>query len=145
MFLRANEIEDLLRNVLNQVPEADLRAAKKVGDLKKIPLDEDQTKFFCDDEIGSGNTGEAPRLIDTMVFADYMRCIGDPKIWENHFASYNIVGMTKERCLRSLNDARLARNSVMHFNRSESPQNLIPSFEVLAVWLRKVAAQKRVM
>lgn len=143
MFLRANEIEELLRTVLSKVPENRLNTARsRTRSLTAIPLDAENEKFFTRDDISSNNTTEVEqRAVDSLMFGDYMKCIGDPDIWDEYFAGTGIAGINKEACLRSLNDARIARNTVMHFNRSDSLENLIPSFEVLAVWLRKVAGQ----
>lgn len=143
MFLRANEIEELLREVLSQVPEEDLRNAREqTRSLRSIPLDTSETKFFAQEDLASGNSLDAlHREVDSMMFSDYMKCIGDPQIWNEHFARTDIPGIDKETCMTSLNDARIARNTVMHFNRSDSLENLIPSFEALAVWLRKVAGR----
>lgn len=142
MFLRANEIEELLRDILAKIPESELKRAKsKIGSLQKIPLDDEGKKFLMDKEISSnGDADASQRFVDSMMFADYMKCIGEPEIWQKYFVESQIPGSTKESCVRSLNDARLARNSVMHFNREESFSKLIPSFEALAVWLRKIAS-----
>jgi hypothetical protein len=141
MFLRANEIEELLREVLARVPEDDLKNARsQTRSLKEIPLDISGTKYFGDEDLASGNSADARhREVDSMMFSDYMKCIGDPQIWNDYFQSTGVPGINKETCMKSLNDARIARNTVMHFNRSDSLANLIPSFEALAVWLRQVA------
>lgn len=141
MFLRANEIEELLRSFLSRVRESDLRdAQKRFKNLTEIPIDDVGGKFFRRNEISpDGGQDSELRYVDSLMFGDYMKCIGDPKIWDEHFSETGIRGIDKERCLRSLNDARLARNTVMHFNRSDSFEKLIPSFESLAVWLRRVS------
>ncbi|GAA3843838.1 hypothetical protein KACC15558_25760 [Brevibacterium ammoniilyticum] len=141
MFLRANEIEELLRQILSRVPDPELkRARSNAKNLKSIPLDQEGKKFLADSDLSSsGEPDVVQRLVDSMMFADYMKCIGDREIWEKFFTSPQLMGASKESCIRSLNDARLARNSVMHFKRENSIEKLIPSFEALAVWLRKVA------
>ena len=145
MFLRANEIEELLRASLAEVPETDLREARKaVQNLTDIPLDQDGDLKFTQSEISSNGTVEDDsKLVEKLMFSDYMKCVAHPKIWDRDFAAATDAGFTKEQCIRSLNDARLARNKVMHFNRSDALENLIPSFEALAVWLRKVVAGQK--
>jgi hypothetical protein len=139
MFLRANELEELVRTVLAEVDEKELaRARRSVGSLKDLDLDGAGKKLKQNDISPSGGSDAEQRLVDTFTFADYMKCIADPLIWEQHFASRDVPMMDKERCIRSLNDARLARNEVMHFGRSNALGTLIPSFEALAVWLRKL-------
>lgn len=142
MFLRANEIEELLRAALAGIKSQELASIRRnIKQLTDIELDEASGKRFSPQEIVPSDSQESgQRLVDAMVFSDYMKCIDDPAVWETRFASVTAAGITKEQCLRSLNDARLARNKVMHFNRSDDLDNLIPSFEALAVWLRKVVA-----
>lgn len=141
MFLRANEIEELIRSVLVKIDEHELtRARQGVRSLGEIDLDGAGKTLQREEISPSGIADGDQRLVDSLTFADYMKCIADPQIWEQHFASLDIAVMDKERCLRSLNDARLARNEVMHFGRSDSLGTLIPSFEALAVWLRKLSS-----
>lgn len=140
MFLRANEIEELVRTLLENVDDQDIARAKQAArSLGHIDLDGAGKRLDRQEISPSGDSDTDQRVVDSLTFADYMKCIADPQIWEQHFASLDIAIMDKERCLRSLNDARLARNEVMHFGRSNSLSALIPSFEALAVWLRKVA------
>lgn len=140
MFLRANEIEELVRKVLSNVDDQDIvRARQEAKSLGRIDLDGAGKQLEPHEISPSGGSDTDQRLVDSLTFADYMKCIADPQIWEQHFASLDIRFMDKERCLRSLNDARLARNEVMHFGRSNSLNTLIPSFEALAVWLRKLS------
>jgi hypothetical protein len=141
LFLRANEIEELVREALVRVDEQELRSARSAGrSLTTLDLD-GQGKTFENDEINPGGGTDADqRFVDTLTFADYMKCISAPTIWATHFTRPDIPMIDKERCIRSLNDARLARNAVMHFNRGSSLSNLIPSFEALAVWLRRLVS-----
>lgn len=143
MFLRANEIEELLRSVLTRVPADEaLHALRETGSLKRIPLVEDGDRYFTDEELSPrGESRDEQHPAETFQFGDYMKCIGHPEIWSKYFGGSELPVVDKERCLRSLNDARLARNSVMHFNQREGLENLIPSFESLAVWLRQVSAR----
>ncbi|TAP27857.1 CBS domain-containing protein [Arthrobacter sp. S41] len=143
MFLRANEIEELLRESLSSV--TDLALDEAVGSYKRltdIPLDHSGTVTFTREEISAnGSTEDDSTSLDKLTFADYMKCVAHPGIWSEEFAIASQAGFEKEQCIRSLNDARLARNKVMHFTRSEALENLIPSFEALAVWLRKVVTR----
>lgn len=144
MFLRANEIEELVRTVLTGVKDTDLtRAKNRTGSLRDIDLDGKGRRLEQREISANGGVDAEQRVVDTLTFADYMKCIADTGIWEKHFASLDIAIMDKERCLRSLNDARLARNEVMHFGRSNSLSTLIPSFEALAVWLRRLVAAQQ--
>lgn len=77
--------------------------------------------------------------VDSFVFSEYIRCIGSPDIWDKYFAKQGIRRLDKKCCIESLNDARLARNSVMHFNRISSNYDPVPALESLAVWLRDIA------
>lgn len=145
MFLRANELEELLRESLSSVSANELDdaigASRRLSD---IPLDQEGNKTFSKEDISSnGSVDELQNRVETLTFADYMKCIAHPSIWEKSFAPAIGVGFQKEQCMHSLNDARLARNKVMHFNRSDALENLIPSFEALAVWLRKVVSHRR--
>lgn len=142
MFLRANEVEELIRTILMRVTDDDLDAARRRhSQLTNVPLDNQGTTFFSRQDIAASESQALEqRAVETMTFADYMKCIGDPTIWSQHFESTGLPALHKEACLRSLNDARRARNTVMHFNRSDSLDSLIPSFEASAVWLRQVAA-----
>jgi hypothetical protein len=144
MFLRANEIEELVREALAGVDDSDLQNARgNRGDLTSIDLDGNGKHFQRSDISPSGATDTDQRVVDKLTFGEYMKCIGDPHIWSEHFSRPDIAMMDKERCLRSLNDARLARNAVMHFNRSSSMGNHIPTFEALAVWLRRIVSARQ--
>lgn len=143
MFLRANEIEELLRGVLADVPEAKLKKAIKKGPLTEVYIDTEQSITLTKEEVyASGPDDSEKSYAQKLVFADYIRAVADDTIWSEVFRAGRISDEDKPRCIRSLNDARLARNRVMHFNRSEIPEDMIPSFEALAVWLRQIMQSK---
>lgn len=139
MFLRVNELEDLIRGLLSRFDEDDVKKAKSsAGSLTKIPLNEEQSRFLADSEVSApGNIPE--HVVNTFMFSDYMKCFGDPDLW-NQLSRSAQAGMVldKEKCIRSLNDARLARNKVMHISSQDVLDGLIPSFEAAAVWLRRL-------
>ncbi len=143
MFLRANEIEELLRGVLADVPEHKLRAAINRGPLTDIFVDaEESIKLTAEEVRGDGSDDSERSYAHTLMFADYIKAAADETIWAEVFRGGRITDEDKPRCIRSLNDARLARNRVMHFNRSQIPEDMIPSFEALAAWLRQVVKSK---
>lgn len=143
MFLRANEIEELLRGVLADVPEAKLRKAIKKGPLTGVFIDTEQSVTLTEEEVSASGPDDSEKsYAQNLMFADYIKAVADETIWAEVFREGRISDEDKPRCIRSLNDARLARNRVMHFNRSEIPEDMIPSFEALAVWLRQILRSK---
>lgn len=139
MFLRANEIEELLRGILTNVPEQKLRAAISGGPLTSIYIDAERTINLTPEEVrGEGTDDTEQSYAHGLMFADYIKAVANETIWSEVFRGGRITDDDKPRCIRSLNDARLARNRVMHFNRSQIPEDMIPSFEALAAWLRQV-------
>lgn len=143
MFLRANEIEELLRGVLADVPEAKLRKAIEKGPLTDVYIDVDKNVKLTKEEVNAGGSDDSEKsYAHTLMFADYIKAAANETIWAEVFREGHITDEDKPRCIRSLNDARLARNRVMHFNRSEIPEDMIPSFEALAVWLRQILQSK---
>lgn len=143
MFLRANEIEELLREALAGVPAKTLKSAISVRSLTDLHIDVAKTTKLTREEIrpdGSNETDQAP--VDGLVFSDYMKAVANETIWNDVFEGHVVSADDKPRCIRSLNDARIARNNVMHFSRAQLPENLIPSFEALAVWLRQVVSAR---
>lgn len=145
MFLRANEIEELLRGVLADVPEAKLKKAINIkkGPLTDVYIDTEQSITLTKEEVdASGPDDSEKSYAQKLTFADYIKAVADDTIWSEVFRVGRISDEDKPRCIRSLNDARLARNRVMHFNRSEIPEDMIPSFEALAVWLRQIMQSK---
>ena len=144
MFLRANEIEELLRGVLANVEEAKLKnAIKAKGSLTEVYIDTEQSMTLTKEEVNpSGADDSEKSFSEKLTFADYIKVVADDTIWSEVFRAGSIPDEDKPRCIRSLNDARLARNRVMHFNRSEIPEDMTPSFEALAVWLRQIVQSK---
>ena len=143
MFLRANEIEELLRGVLADVPESELKKAIKKGPLTEVYIDTEKSITLTKEEVyASGPDDSEKSYAQKLVFADSIKAVADDTIWSEVFRAGSISDEDKPRCIRSLNDARLARNRVMHFNRSEIPEDMIPSFEALAVWLRQIMQSK---
>ena len=143
MFLRANEIEELLRGFLADVSKEDLKDATRKIPLTEVYIDTKQSTKLTKEEVNaSGSDDSEKSYSQQLVFADYIRALADDKIWSKVTGSGRISDEDKPRCIRSLNDARLARNRVMHFNRSEIPEDMIPSFEALAVWLRQIVQSK---
>lgn len=140
MFLRANEIEELLREVLAEVPEETLRSAVKArGSLEDVHVDVAKTTKLTKEEINPDGSNDSDQsFVNSLMFAHYIKAVADESIWNSVFRGDIISDDDKPRCIHSLNDARLARNNVMHFSRSQPPENLIPSFEALAVWLRQI-------
>ncbi len=58
--------------------------------LKSIPLDQEGKKFLADSDLSSGGEPDVvQRLVDSMMFADYMKCIGDREIWEKFLLVLN--------------------------------------------------------
>lgn len=143
MFLRANEIEELLRGVLADVDEAKLKKAIKKGPLTEVYIDTEQSITLTKEEVNASGPDDSEKSYSQkLMFADYIKAVADDTIWSEVFRAGRISDEDKPRCIRSLNDARLARNRVMHFNRSEIPEDMIPSFEALAVWLRQIMQSK---
>ncbi|WP_297742353.1 CBS domain-containing protein [uncultured Tessaracoccus sp.] len=144
MFLRANEIEELLRGILADVEEAKLKnAIQAKGSLTEVYIDTEQSMTLTKEEVNpSGADDSEKSFSEKLTFADYIKAVADDTIWSEVFSADRISDEDKPRCIRSLNDARLARNRVMHFNRSEIPEDMIPSFEALAVWLRQIIQSK---
>lgn len=143
MFLRVHEIEELLRSVLSQVPDEKLReATRSIRSLGEIRAFNTEDSLFTTEEIqGQGDT---ERYVEKLMFSDYMKCISHPEVWADYFEgakTSTLLKLDRDLCLRSLNDARLARNSVMHISRQEVLETLAPSLECLAVWLRKIRPQ----
>lgn len=140
MFLRANELEDLIRGFLSRFPSDEVAAARgSVNSLTSIPLDPNGTKYLSQDELNAGS-GADEHVSEGYMFSDYMKCFGDQDFWGSRVAGQpSFGGLDKEMCIRSLNDARIARNKVMHISSQEILDTLIPSFEAAAVWLRKLA------
>lgn len=140
MFLRVHEIEELMRNILDQVPDQELRdAMNNVGNINSIASSDGSGNLFKPEEIRPAGQGGSERFVESLMFSDYMKCISYPDVWTSYFASANTgLVLDREKCLRSLNDARLARNRVMHISRQEVLETLAPSLECLAVWLRKI-------
>lgn len=140
MFLRIYELENLLRGVFGLVDEETLRsAARRSGPLHEILDSTGCGPLFTQSDISPQDNGGEERYVETLTFANYMKCMSDDVIWENYFSdSVNGIELDRDRCLRSLNDARLARNRVMHVDRQEVLETLAPSLECLAVWLRKI-------
>lgn len=140
MFLRVNELEDLIRSVLSKIPSDEVKDAKsEISNLHSIPLNSSGDMIFSREDIQSNNNEAAQHVSETFVFADYMKCFGSNTLWDNYFSSsINGFKLDKDKCLKSLNDARLARNRVMHSSSQDILDTLIPSFECLAVWLRKI-------
>lgn len=140
MFLRVHEIEELMRNILDQVPDHELREAmNNVGNINSIATSDGSGNLFKPEEIRPAGQSSTERFVESLMFSDYMKCISYPEVWTGYFASANTnLALDREKCLRSLNDARLARNRVMHISRQEVLETLAPSLECLAVWLRKI-------
>ncbi|MHA6425444.1 hypothetical protein [Actinotignum schaalii] len=141
MFLRVQEIENLIRRILGQVDEDILRKAvsetKSLTDIKKA---DDSGPLFNDEDINYGQSSESEQYIERLTFAGYMKCFSSKEVWKQ---CLSIDGLDKDRCLTALNDARLARNKVMHISSDEIIEMLTPSFECLATWLRKAAPKNQ--
>lgn len=142
MFLRAYEVENLIRQILEDLDDSEIHHARsntpQLTDIKELGSDK---PLFSPQDLSSHNSEtEAP--IEQLTFADYMKCLADEAIWGKHFASLDL-DLDRDLCIKSLNDARLARNHVMHYGRQDKMQQLGSSFECLAVWLRKVAGRVR--
>jgi hypothetical protein len=142
MFLRANELEDLIRGYLSRFDDNDVESARdSIRNLTSIPLhsSSDETeKYFAPEDLSTSDAGEG-HIAETFMFSDYMKCFGAPEFWDARAErSEKFRKLDKEKCIRSLNDARLARNRVMHVGRQDVVDTLIPSFEAAAVWLRKL-------
>lgn len=140
MFLRVNEIEDLMRRVLRQVPEEELNENPyRRKTLRQIPLDSAEPPSTLDSDEVSGGGQDVEHVSSSYTFADYMKALSSDDIWERYFSPNLPDSFGKELCIRSLNDARIARNRVMHGSRQEALQSLVPSFECAAVWLRRIS------
>ncbi|MEZ2122165.1 hypothetical protein [Corynebacterium sp. CCM 9203] len=138
-FIRLNEVEELMRNLLKDVPDEKIKKARGAR-LNEIDLD-GQGKNFSFDEISAND--ESLAEIDKLTFAEYIKCVADNDIWDSYI--HDLVGdlsddrsELKEKVIRSINDARLARNSVMHFKSEADSAAIIPALECLAVWLRNI-------
>lgn len=145
LFLRVNEIGELLKSVLRTVPEEEIAKAK--GSYKKlheVPISEssDDPEFLKDYEIAPrDSTDHDTALSDRLVFSDYIKVIGHPDIWEHYFKGRIPAITSKQDCIRTLNFTRLVRNQIMHFNHSDSLAMKAPVLESLAVWLRRLKEQ----
>ena len=141
MFLRVNEIEDLARQFLTGIDEQEVEAARNAHkSLKDIPLDLGGNKHLSQNDIATNETKGHPA--ESYMFSDYMKCIGNPGLWERHVQSTPFgEHLDKENCIRSFNGARIARNAVAHRADQETLSKLVPQLESLAVWMRKLVAE----
>ena len=140
MFLRVNELEDLIRGFLRGVETRQVAEAKgRWGSLTEVPLDLDESVYLASKDLrGAGSAGE--HVAESFVFSDYIKCFGDTEFWTNNIASLTPgQELDKEKCIRSMNDARIARNAVMHCSSQQDLERVAPTLEALAVWLRKIA------
>lgn len=138
MFLRVYEVEGLVRKILSQIPEDVLdEATHEVKALTEIKKHNSAEPLFeLRDIQNQANASEA--LVDRMTFAHYIKCFAGKNVWDEYFAGLPVsVALDRDKCLRSLNDARIARNQVMHLNEKEM-RDLVPALEASAVWLRQV-------
>ncbi|MDP9832676.1 CBS domain-containing protein [Trueperella abortisuis] len=142
MFLRVQEIENLIRRILSQATEDQLKkAVASTPALTEIKKSNNSAPLFTQEDISYGLSNESERYVETLTFAGYMKCFSSEVVWDSCFG--NINGLDRDKCLSALNDARLARNKVMHISNDEIVETLTPSFECLAVWLRKAAPEEQ--
>lgn len=129
MFLRVNELEELIRQALSMIPLEQLESAKGgLNSLTAIQRDQHSGPIFTPDDISDKSQNGSH--FEGCTFADYMKFFGSLKVWDDYFADgKGGVRLDRERCLRSLNDARKARNKVMHISSQEVLDTLIPSLE----------------
>lgn len=140
LFLRINEIEELIRRALAEVPDETAReAVNSIPNLNQIPSEESGFVLQQADVNPDGST-QAERYVDTLMFSQYMKCMANESIWRDYVSKAHPDSdkLSRDKCIRSLNDARLARNNVMHFNGRVDAAGMIPQLECAAVWLRQL-------
>ncbi|MGV4302512.1 CBS domain-containing protein [Trueperella pyogenes] len=141
MFLRVQEIENLIRKILSQTDEENLKQAlSATKNLTDINRADGSGPLFTSADISYGRSNDSEPYVEKLMFSDYMKCFSSDVVWNHCFSS--IEGLDRDKCLTSLNDARLARNRVMHISSDEIVETLTPSFECLAVWLRRAAPKE---
>lgn len=142
MFLRVQEIENLIRTILNKNEEENLKqAVSATKTLTDINRADGSGPLFTSADINYGLTSDSEPYVEKLSFSDYMKCFSSDAVWNHCFSS--IEGLDRDKCLTTLNDARLARNRVMHISSDDILETLTPSFECLAVWLRKAVSKEQ--
>lgn len=142
MFIRANSIEDRLRTFLQSIPEHELKRAKRAtSDINSIVLNH-KGETLSEEEL-AGQTGEGEHIVHQFTFADYMKIFADQGVWDTYIRpSSPGSDLSREKCIRSLNLARKARNSVMHGTKPEHLEALLPSFKLLESWIKNMRPLK---
>ncbi|MCC5673420.1 hypothetical protein JNE43_00995 [Kocuria rhizophila] len=140
MYLRVDELEELIREVLMRLDEPEIDAAlSRTKSLRAIKLNDLDEKLAKSD-INSDDTENSSHRAERLMFSDYMKVIGDEQVWSAFFGAGNL-DLDKKSCVMSLNDARKARNKVAHNNRSDI-DSTIAVVEAAKAWLNYVLERK---
>lgn len=133
MYLRLDELEEVIREVLVKIDEEEIgNALLRTKSLHAINLNS-ENQHLSDDEVKADDSDRGSHRAKRLTFGEYMKVIGDDTIWEMYFGS-ELPTLSKESCIRSLNDARKVRNRVAHNNRSESG-SAIAVVDAVKAWL----------
>lgn len=140
MYLRVDELEELIREVLMRLDEPEIDAAlSRTKSLRAIKLN-DLDEKLAESDINSDDTENSSHRAERLMFSDYMKVIGDEQVWSAFFGAGNL-DLDKKSCVMSLNDARKARNKVAHNNRSDI-DSTIAVVEAAKAWLNYVLERK---